>query len=169
MPIVSSQIIKRINKTDGSIGIYEEHTDHTERIHSYRYYPLETDDHDALLLANAARIESRLPDKEVVEEVERAKKGKQQSAQHQTQAELDKRAIVELMQIEDSLEFSTTLQWFRDFEVRAGANANARATYLGVPKPEYDLVAARYNQIQGLVDGLKADAARAWRSHTVDW
>ena len=60
MPIVSSQIIKRIGKGDGSIGIYEEHTDHTGRIHAYRYYPLETDDHDALLLVNAARIEAEL-------------------------------------------------------------------------------------------------------------
>jgi len=66
------------------------------------------------------------------------------------------------MQIQDSLEFSQTLQWFRDFEVRAGANTNARAAYLGVARADYDLVATRYNQITGVATGLANDAARVW-------
>ena len=66
------------------------------------------------------------------------------------------------MQLVDSLEFASTLQWFRDFEIRGGANTNARANYLGVSSQEYGLVADRYNQITGVKSGLESDAARVW-------
>lgn len=137
-------------------------TDQTGKIWERRpNVPPENDD-AATLAAWVVELDAALPDYEAQEEAGRAGRGQQQAAQHQTQAELDKATLNLLMQIVDSLEFSNTLQWFRDFEVRGGASANARATYLGVLKAEYDLVAARYNQITGVKSGLEADAARVW-------
>jgi len=137
-------------------------TDQTGKIWERRpNVPADNDD-AATLAVWVVDLEANLPNLEAKEEAQRAKSGQQQDAQHQTQADLDRKTINELMQIEDSLEFSSTLQWFRDFEVRAGSNTNARATYLGVPKAEYDLVADRYNQITGIKSGLEADDARTW-------
>jgi len=162
MPIVSSQIVGQINKPQGRRKLLMQATDQTGKIWECRPNVPEANDDAATLAAWVVDLDLALPDYEAQAEAGRAKNGQQQDAQHQTQADLDRKTINELMQIEDSLDFSASLQWFRDFEIRAGANTNARVNYLGVPKSEYDLVAARYNQITGVKSGLEADAARVW-------
>ncbi len=164
MPIVSSQITGQINKPGGRRKLLMQATDHTGKIWERRPNAPADNDDDATLAAWVVELGADLPNLEAQAEAYRAKNGRQQDAQHQPQADLDRKTINELMQIENSLEFAGSLQWFRDFETRAGANTNARANYLGVPKVEYDLVATRYNQITGVKDTLEADAARIWNN-----
>lgn len=162
MPIVSSQIIKIIPRAKGAQSVFMRHIDQVGRAWDQMPTIDIGVDVNQELASFAVKLSNDLPNREAQEEAGRARNGISQPAQHQTQPELDKSTISLLMQIEDSLEFSQSLQWFRDFEVRAGANNNARASYLGVSNAEYGLVSTRYNQITGLVDGLEADAARVW-------
>lgn len=162
MPIVSSRIKGTIQKPLGRRALLLEVTDQVGEIY-LRKLNVPEDNDDALSLSEwSAETEIELPNYEARASARSAKSGELITPVHQTQPELDKSTISLLMQIEDSLEFSQSLQWFRDFEVRAGANNNARASYLGVSNADYGLVATRYNQITGLVDGLEADAARVW-------
>jgi len=137
-------------------------TDQTGKIWEHRPNVPEANDDAATLAAWVVDLDADLPNLEAQAESQRAQNSLGLTAEHQTQAELDKATISLLMQIQDSLEFSQTLQWFRDFEVRAGANTNARAAYLGVARADYGLVATRYNQITGIATGLANDAARVW-------
>ena len=162
MPIVSSQITGRNNK-----AVFMEAIDHIGETWKRRTeVPIGNDDNQTLT-DWVVFLDGELANHETDAEAYRAKNNESNPAQYQTQPDLDRKTLAELMQIADALEFSTSLQWFRDFEVRAGANTNARAAYLGVPKAEYDLVATRYNQITGLVSGLNADAARVWELGSV--
>lgn len=161
MAIVSSRILTTVNKPNGR-KIMMQATDHVGAIYERRpNVPADNDD-AATLAAWVVELDLTLPDLEAEAEVLRAQSGQQQDAQHQTQAELDRKTINLMMQIEDSLEFSRTLQWFRDFEVRGGTNNNARAGYLGMTTGDYSEVADRYNQITGVKSGLEADANRVW-------
>jgi len=137
-------------------------TDQTGKVHESRpNVPADNDD-VATLAAWVVQKDAQLPSDEVREEASRARNNKTEPAQHQPQADLYRGTLAELMQIEDALEFSESLLWFRAFEIEAGANTNARANYLGVPRAEYVLVESRFNQIQGVVTVLEADAERVW-------
>ena len=167
MPILSSQITGQINKPEGRRKLLMQATDQTGKIWERRpNVPADNDD-AATLAAWVVELDADLPSFEAQSESQRAQNGVGLPAEHQTQAELDKSTISLLMQIEDSLEFSNTLPWFREFEIRAGANNNARASYLGVSNTDYGLVADRYNQITGVKSGLDDDAARSWREGEV--
>jgi len=138
-------------------------TDQTGKIWERRpNVPADNDD-AATLAAWVVDLDADLPNLEAQAASQSARNNATVTpAEHQTPAELDKATISLLMQIVDSLEFSQTLPWFREFEPRGGANTNARASYLGVTSQQYGLVADRYNQITGVTSGLEADAARVW-------
>jgi len=166
MPIVSSEIKKTVAKHNGNRAIYEQHTDHLGVVHPHRYQcpPVGEFDEVAALAANALLEEAALPTDEALADAGRYKTGSAERApDHQLQADYDRRVLRELMQEEDALAFANALTFFRSFEIRGGANAAQRASYLGVPKSEYDLVATRYNQITGVENVLNEDAARVWR------
>jgi len=55
MPIVSSSILRVINKPNG-IAVYEQHTDHTGKIHDYRYRTTSDADKDANLAQHAITV-----------------------------------------------------------------------------------------------------------------
>lgn len=162
MPIVSSEITGHINKSNGR-KLLMQATDQVGAVYSQRpNVPANNIDADTLV-AWVVSLDSDLPGIESQAEANRALTSEGLPAQHQTQAELDKATISLLMQIEDSLEFAQTLEWFRAFEPRGGPNTNARANYLGVSSQDYGLVATRYNQITGVKSGLEADALRVWQ------
>jgi len=162
MPIVTSQIVSQINKPNGRRKLLMQATDQTGKIWEHRPNVPAGNDDAATLAAWVVDLDADLANLEAQAESSRALDSVGLPAEHQTQAELDKATISLLMQIEDSLEFSQTLPWFRAFEQRGGANTNARANYLGVTSQEYGLVADRYNQITGVKSGLEADALRVW-------
>ena len=164
MPIVSSKVAGQINKPGGRRKLIITHVDHLGKVWDDLRPILEAGDDDAVALAeSAALLDADLGNREAQEEAFKARQdGLPYAALYQTEGNLDRKTLAILMQIKDALEFSKTLQWFRTFEVRAGANTNARANWLGVTSTEYGLVATRYNQITGLVDGLNADAGRVW-------
>lgn len=123
----------------------------------------------ATLAAFVADLDANLASIEVKEETSRALKNESRPTEHQTQSTLDRRVLAELMGIEDALIFSDSLPWFRAFEIRAGANTNARASYLGVPRSEYAEVETRYNQITGITSLLNDDVGRVWETAPRGW
>ena len=168
MPIVTSQIVGQINKPNGRRKLLMQATDQTGKIWEHRPNVPAGNDDAATLAAWVVDLDADLANLEAQAESNRALDSEGSPAEHQTQAELDKATISLLMQIEDSLEFSRTLPWFREFEIRGGNNAGGRANYLGVTSQQYGLVAARYNQITGVKSGLEADALRVW-TQGVGW
>ena len=163
MPIVSSAIRKAIPRNNGSKTVFMDFTDHLGKVWTESPTINAAGDENAQLAVFAARIEASLPDKEASAEQQNARASSVVTpAEYQSPAELDSKTLSLLMKIDDALEFSKTLPWFRAFEIRAGANTTARANYLGVARATYVLVETRYNQITGIASGLEADAGRVW-------
>ena len=161
MPVVSSEITGQIDKANGR-KLLMRAVDQTGKVWERRPNVPDANDDAATLAAWVVELDADLPNLEAQTESQRARNSLGLPAEHQTQAELDKATISLLMQIDDSLDFANTLLWFREFEVRAGANNNARASYLGVSNVNYGLVTDRYNQIEGIKAGLDGDEAKSW-------
>lgn len=83
--------------------------------------------------------------------------------QHQTQAEFDRRVLAQLMTIIDVHHFRNGLNFFQQIESRGGANANQRATYLGVSTVNYNLIADRYGDIQGAMFFIDNEKGQVWQ------
>lgn len=163
MPIVSSEIVGVINKPQGRKLIIRGIDDKGREWIARPNVAIANDDQQTLQFW-FENFESESRDTEQTETYLLALDGKTKTAEYQSQPELDKSCIRLLMETRDSFLFSKGLQWFRDFETRAGANANSRANYLGVTSADYNLVATRFNQITGVKSGLEDDQARAWDS-----
>ena len=162
MPVVTSEITGQIDKANGR-KLLMRAVDQTGKVWERRPNVPDANDDAATLAAWVVGLDADLPNLEAQAESQSARnKATVTPAAHQTVPELDKATISLLMQIDDSIEFSNTLPWFRTFEIRGGANNNARATYLGVTSGDYTLVADRFNQITGVKSGLDADALRVW-------
>ncbi len=81
---------------------------------------------------------------------------------HQTQAEFDRRLLGELMTVLDAHTFYAALPFFQAVESRGGANANQRASYLGIDRPTYDLIANRFGDVQGVAFFLDNAKGQVW-------
>ena len=79
------------------------------------------------------------------------------TAQHNTQADYDRRVLGRTMLFENVHDFYFCLPFFQAVEVRGGANANQRATYLGITRELYDPIAIRYGEVQGIAFFLDSD------------
>lgn len=172
MSIVISQIVRIINKPSGNRGIYEEHTDDKGVVHSYRYNapPAGEWDENAALSGNALKVEARIPRDEVAEDTKALKNDQpERTPDEQTQADYDRRVLAEFMQEEDAHVFLKGLDFFLSFEARAGSNAVQRAAYLGVPLAEYQLVAARFGDVQGAAFFLNDDKNQVWDEPLPGW
>ena len=84
------------------------------------------------------------------------------AAEYQTQADYDRRALGRAMLLTDVDEFYAVLPLFLAMESRGGANANARAAYLGIDRPTYDLIADRFGDVQGIASFLNNAKAQIW-------
>ena len=81
---------------------------------------------------------------------------------YQTQAEFDRRLLGELMLVTNVHTFHTALPFFQAVEGRGGANAGQRATYLGVTTGNYNLIAARFGDDQGVAFFLDNVKGQIW-------
>lgn len=169
MAIVSSEILKTHDRGGGRIFVIEKHIDDQGQLWDVRYNTHVSVDINANLAANAVRLEAEAADREAEAGAQMARKNLDRTPVYQTQAEFDRRVLSTLMRNPNPEAVANALPWFRRFEIRAGANANARATYLGVPRSEYDLVASRFNALQGLADGLANDQASVWNNVPEGW
>ena len=66
------------------------------------------------------------------------------------------------MMEDDPRVFLNGLVYFQAVEVRGGANAVQRSAYLGVPLSEYQLIAARFGDVQGVAFFLTDDKNQIW-------
>lgn len=112
-------------------------------------------DFDAELAAHADSIDKNLIKRE-------ASQGTDIVPVHQTQAEYDRRALGFLMTETDAHKFLAALPFWQAVESRGGANANARAAYLGVSRANYDLVNKRFGDVQGAASFLNNSKGQIW-------
>jgi len=164
MTITSSEIVKIINKPNNLRGVYEQHTDQYARIHSYRYYTTEDVTEDAAkLAAHALKVDANLaPIESDSQTVELQAGGEEALPEYQTQADIDRRTLGRLMLEDDPRVFLNGLEYFIAVELRGGSNANARATYLGIPRAEYDLISKRFGDVQGAAFFINDDKGQIW-------
>lgn len=90
-------------------------------------------------------------------------------AVYQDQFDFDRRVLALVMTLDNANTFIGTIAFFQALEIRGGANAGQRATYLDVPLAEYQLVETRFNQIMGTATVLEDDQGRVWDDIPGGW
>ena len=88
---------------------------------------------------------------------------------YQDQRDYDRRGLGRAMTITGTDEFYEVLPLFRAMEARGGANANQRASYLGVTRADYDLMAARFNDVAGIAFFLDDAKGQVWDDVPEGW
>ena len=83
-------------------------------------------------------------------------------AEHQTQAEFDRRLLGRLMIDPDIYTFHAAQPFWSAVQARGGANANQRAAYLGVSRANYDLIANRFGDDQGAAFFIDNAKGQVW-------
>jgi hypothetical protein len=140
------------------------YTDHlaNEIYHEYRV-PQGTD-MDAYATAQIPSIEARQAEEEVTNAIGIANEGTSPDivAEYQAQNDYDRRALGQAMVVEDIYHFNNTRPLYLAMEIRGGANANARAAYLGITRDTYDLISSRYNELAGIQGILNDSKGRIW-------
>jgi hypothetical protein len=90
-------------------------------------------------------------------------------AVYQEQADFDRRLLGLVMTLDNANTFLGAIDFFQAMEIRGGANAAQRATYLGVILDDYQLTETRFNQIMGTATVLEADQLRVWEELMEGW
>jgi len=83
-------------------------------------------------------------------------------AQYQDQSDYDRRALGRAMTYTDVDEFYAVLPLFKSMETRSGSNANQRASTLGVTRTNYDLMADRFGDVEGIAFFLDNAKGQIW-------
>lgn len=83
-------------------------------------------------------------------------------AWNDTQAEYDRRSLGRAMLIDDVDDFYAYLPLFKAMESRGGANAGQRASYLGVLSTDYNLMANRFGDVEGVAFFLDDRKGQIW-------
>jgi hypothetical protein len=81
---------------------------------------------------------------------------------YQPQPDYDRRVLGRCMMFVDVQAFYAALPMWQAMELRGGANANQRAAYLGITRIDYDLMAARWGDVQGIGFFLDDDKNNIW-------
>ena len=88
--------------------------------------------------------------------------GEKISEWQDTQADYDRRALGIAMTLSDVHEFYSYLPLFKAMELRGGANAAQRASYLGVSSVNYNLMANRFGDVEGISFFLDNAKGQIW-------
>jgi hypothetical protein len=128
-------------------------------------------DVDAVALSMYADIEEQQADGEVANAYGVIERGvnPDKAAVYQSQADFDRRLLGRLMTEENVQYFYAGLPFWQAVEGRGGANANQRASYLGVVRAEYDLVADRFGDVQGIGFFLDDAKGQIWPEPLEEW
>ena len=165
MPIVNSEVWKVLQKQPGRIKVMERHTDHTGKVWDYRYNAPADVDQAATLITNAANLEATFRPNEHIRAAQKLKSsGITDTPVYSTQAEFDRGVLFELMTEADPRLFLGGLPFYQEVSARGGANANARAAYLGVTRAVWDQIAKRFSDVQGAAFFINVDKGQIWLS-----
>lgn len=162
MPIVASIISSAETQSDNSVLVWERHTDHLNNNYYYNYTAQDGAGIFARMTARVPEIEEYLAWREVEEQISVAISGENPDkvAEHQTQAEFDRRFLGRSM-ILNAQPFYNCKPVYDRVQTQ-GANAKQRAAYLGVLRTEYDLVNARFNNVTGIAWFLDDEKGMQW-------
>jgi hypothetical protein len=81
---------------------------------------------------------------------------------YQTQADYDRRALGQFMTLADVNHFNEGRVLFLAMEARGGANANARAGYLGITRGTYNEIDARFSDLAGSQTFINDNKNQRW-------
>lgn len=128
-------------------------------------------DMDADALSMYAQIEQQQADMEISEQLSVAERwiNPDKVPVYQSQADFDRRLLGRLMTQRDVHTFSAGLPFFQAIELRGGANAIQRASYLGVIRADYDLVRARFGDSQGVQFFIDDEKNSVWPDVKETW
>jgi len=84
------------------------------------------------------------------------------TAEFQPQADYDRRVLGRCMTLDDASQFFAAYPFFQAVELRGGANDAARAAYLGVPTSEWQAIATRFNNVNGVSWFLTDEKEQTW-------
>ena len=98
-----------------------------------------------------------------------ANRGVDIAPEYQDQNDYDRRALGKAMVGTDIDEFHAVLPLFKAMEGRGGANANQRAVYLGVIKADYDLMADRFGDDEGVAFFIDNAKGQVWEEIPAEW
>ena len=81
---------------------------------------------------------------------------------YQSQADYDRRALGQFMTLADVHHFNDGRVLFLAMEVRGGANAGQRATYLGITSGTYSLIDDRFSDLAGAQTFILDNKNQRW-------
>ena len=95
--------------------------------------------------------------------------GQDIAPEYQDQNDYDRRALGKSMVGTDIDEFHMVLPLFKAMEGRGGANASQRAVYLGVINADYDLMANRFGDDEGVAFFIDNAKGQVWEEIPAEW
>ncbi len=159
MPVTSSQWVK----SRGGLEFFE-FTDSTGTVHERRVR-LRNQTQAEFMADQTPVIDRTLWEGEIAQALRKAREGENPDKvppDHQTQAEFDRRLLAELMQNRDIRTLHSAVPFWEAHQSRSGNNNNARSQTLGVPFAEYQDVADRMGDMQGVVGGVNNVFSKTW-------
>ena len=166
MSIISHRTIDNSLQTSGRRVVYE-YTFHNGDIRTVgpRTVPDGTD-----LDADRASFVSQVEENRAIEEVQAAvdfawqRQNPDQVPEHQLQADFDRRVLGIIMTTDDAHAVLAAYPMFQAVELRGGANANQRASYLGIDTATYNLINDRFNNVNGVSWFLTDEKNQLWET-----
>ena len=173
MAITSSETVLNELQPNGTRKVLFSYTFDTGWVTTYGpLFVAGATDVDALRLSLIPQIEHDAAIREIDTQFTIAEnfQNPDKTAEYQQQADFDRRLLARMMQTPDVHVFYAGYPFFQAVESRGGANANQRATYLGVTSGEYGLVEDRYNNVNGVAWFLTDEKNQVWEEiPSEDW
>lgn len=147
-----------------------EWTDQTARTWREEYINRQPTTQDLINVRQAQLEDRTLRNWEIkdAEQALRRKEAPKEVADHQPQADYDRRVLVQLMKQTDINVLIAALPWWVAHQARAGNNDVQRAAFLGVPTAEYQDISARMGDVQGVAGGVDTVNAQVWNGRPSD-
>lgn len=165
MAIVTSEIVFDEPRGDGYRNVRYKYTFHTGEEIYHDQLLADGVDANADMLTRIPVIEEQRLRSEIDDQYRLVYSGDNPDKvppDHQTQAEFDRRLLAKLMQERSTDALLAALPFWDAFQIRGGNNVNARADYLGVPRPEYDDVRFRFGDMKGVEGGVTNVNNQVW-------
>ena len=168
---IVSHTVTTLPQSATRVSVYYTFTDHLGVQTAIRSLVENAFDTEAAALSMYALLDEQDESAEIMRSFAVAEEWKNPDrvADYQPQADFDRRLLARLMTVTDAQVFYAGLPFFQAMEARGGANANQRASYLGVIRADYDLMANRFNDVQGVAFFLDDDKGAVWTDIPEGW
>lgn len=171
MAIVNSYLERNRLLPEGQREVHEYHISSSGKSRRF-IYTADIGTDPALLMNNrVSQVEFDLAEEEVNTAIDELYKGNSPDkvAEEQSQADFDRRVLGRIMGIADAHLVLLAYPFFLAVQTRGGANNSQRATYLGVPSDEYNLVDSRFSNVNGISWFLTDEKNQIWNKVLEGW